>query len=81
MKLEMFHETVLKYFMKYFSLIIIISLMFEIIHFVSNLSQWHNGRSSRDIMSMHVLSACKENCVAGAVARLSQRYTEELIEL
>jgi hypothetical protein len=79
MKLEMFHETVLKCF----SLISIISNMLENIHFVSSFSQWRNGRRSRDTMIMHELSACKQDSVharrRAAKARLSD--TNELLEL
>jgi hypothetical protein len=85
MKLEMFHETVLKCFMKRFSLISIFFSMLENIHFVSSFSQWQNGRRSRDAMIMHELSACKQDSVHAwrrvANARPSERYTEELLEL
>jgi hypothetical protein len=76
MKLEMFHETGLKAFVKCFSLISIFFNMLENIHFVSSFSQWHIGRRSRDTVIMHELNACKQDSVRawrrGAKACLSE---------
>lgn len=49
-------------------------------HSVSRLSQWHNGRNSRDTMVLHEQSALS-GWRRRAKARLSERLTEELTEI